>query len=130
MATVTSSAGTNPIATVEARITAAKKALSDATSAYSASRAAILADLTAHAGLHQTAADAHTAEVKAANDLAGTIGEVAAVIDTSPQIVLTAVTGWYAKAKAWLSANWHWLVAVPGGIGATYLIAARHVFGL
>lgn len=100
------------ISTIEADITKLQSLWSAATKQYETQKAALAARIDTYVAAHQSAADAHSAEVTAANVVKATIVPVVAAAETGLQDVEQFVFSqpWYSKVVAWVTKQKRWLL--------------------
>lgn len=100
------------ISTVKADIASLEALWSKATSQYEARKAGYAKVIDDYVAQHQTAADAHTAEIDAANVIKAALVPAAAAVVTAgsdiEQFVLT--TSWGKKVAAFVTKNKRWFL--------------------
>lgn len=105
------------IADVQADITKLQGLWSTAQTQYEARRAALSAEVDQYVAQHQSAADDHAAEIKAANELKSKLVPIVAGAETLESFMLTMP--WYRRLLAFFGRNWRWFVY---GSGLTLLV--------
>jgi hypothetical protein len=119
---------TTDITTVQSDIQKLNTLWTTAQSQYEARKAALAAQVDSYVAAHQTAADQHTAEIKAATALKATLVPVVAAVETGAtdleSFMLTMP--WYQRLVAFFQRNWRWIVYGLGLIAIGYVIYHVH----
>lgn len=101
---------------------------STAQTQYEARKAALGAQVDSYIAAHTTAANAHTAEIKAATALKATLVPVVAAVETGAtdleSFMLTMP--WYQRLVAFFQRNWRWVLYGAGVIGMVYIAVHLH----
>lgn len=101
------------ITAVQTSIKSLQTRFAAAQAEYETQKQALAGEVDAYVAAHQGAADAHTAEVKAATAIKATIVPVVAAAESAiDQFVLT--TPWYAKAATWVEKQKRYLLWLLG----------------
>jgi phospholipase/lecithinase/hemolysin len=119
---------TTDITTVQADIQKLNTLWTTAQSQYEARKAALAAQVDSYVAAHQSAADQHTLEIKAATALKATLVPAVAAIETGAadleSFMLTMP--WYKRLVAFFQRNWRWVVYGVGLIGIVYVFVHVH----
>lgn len=119
---------TTDIAAVQADIQKLNALWTTAQSQYEARKTALAAQVDSYVAAHQSAADQHTLEIKAATALKATLVPAVAAVETGAseleQFMLTMP--WYKRLVAFFQRNWRWVVYGLGLIGIVYVIFHVH----
>jgi len=95
---------------------------------YEARKASLSAKVDSYIAAHASAADAHSAEIAAANKLKATLVPAVAAVETGAseleQFMLTKP--WYAKLAGAVQRNWRWIVYGGALAGIGYVILHVH----
>lgn len=116
------------ITDVQADIDKLQGVWSAASQQYVARRAALAAEVDSYVAAHQSAADSHTAEIKAALALKNTLVPVAAAAETAGSELnsFLLTTPWYKRLVGFFQRNWRWVVYGVGVAGIGYVILHVH----
>lgn len=95
---------------------------------YAARKAALAAQVDTYIAAHTTAANAHSAEIVAANALKATLVPVVAAVETAGSDAETFLLTmpWYQRLVAFFQRNWRWVLYGSGLIGLIYLAVHLH----
>lgn len=93
-----------------------------ATQQYNARKTALAAEVDGYIATHQSAADSHAAEIKAANEVKSKLVPVVAGAETLSSFLLTEP--WYQRLVAFFKRNWRWVV-YGGGLAFIVWVAVH-----
>lgn len=119
---------TTDITSVQADIQKLNMLWTTAQSQYEARKAALAAQVDSYVAAHQSAADQHTAEIKAATALKATLVPAVAGIETAGSELnsFLLTMPWYQRLVAFFQRNWRWVVYGLGLIGIGYVFLHVH----